>query len=472
MTATLVESERCGKDGLKNLRATLSMKDSDDEEEQHSQQKALDSALFVAVQEGDVRKVMTCLEKGANPNGNNGDCEPPLVEALIAGDIDIAAALLLHSADPLQFSLSGSALTELVSEPAPKILLGYFMGADVDEESKRCLLSSLDKFMRWRVARKIIEFQEQMQGRRPDKQKRHAPASSSCDRRQGTNDDKLKELEQLAVRKARSLADERAQASKSSTSIPEVGTTPQSETNLTLQPTTRVPVKTPVSRVDERTCKSCLKRSHARDGGVGEDDGEWYCAPCWAVFLQEEVLPCSSEAPVQETSPAPPQATSEAKESGFAHQYAELDSEQPLLAAARCGDLEMVKRLLSAKADPNTQDEIGETPLFEAAARGDMNMIATLLLRKGDPSWRSQAGMQPRDLASGSSSVVSLLLDSPTWFGGACSDQDAEKVAGAISDEDIRETLWHKMCHMRAHATLLRQINALPIPGSASLGSA
>lgn len=440
---------------MKNVRASL-QQDSDDEEErylQRKQQSKSETALLVAVQEGDVREVMTYLEKGVNPNINRRNHEPPLVEAFLSGNIDIAAALLLHSADPLQFSLSGAALTELVSDPAPKILLDFFMGADVDEESKGCLLSSLDKFMRWRVARKIAENEELQLNRRPETNKRQVAVSSNPARRPGRNDEKLRELQQMAESKARSLVVPQAVA-QPSTSMPQ-----EVASSLGLQ------------RAEAPIQASAAVPQHAITKGTTSK-------------IDSHGTTARSEAPLQVSKAAPQHAIakettskidsygitvrSEAKKTSFGSQVAEPVSDQPLIAAARCGDLDTVKRLLYAKADANVQDEIGETPLFEAAACGDMNMIAALLLGKADPSQQSLAGMKPRDLADKSSSTLSLLLDLPVWLGQPCRDEDAEKVAREIDDKDTRDGLCRKMWHMQAHAQLVRQIHALPM----TLGSA
>lgn len=80
----------------------------------------------------------------------------------------------------------------------------------------------------------------------------------------------------------------------------------------------------------------------------------------------------------------------------------------PLPFAARQGDLSEVRRLLAAKADPNSQDIVGETPLFEAAASGSVSVAATLLLAGADPDHQSLMNSVPADLAS--SGPVRALL--------------------------------------------------------------
>lgn len=58
---------------------------------------------------------------------------------------------------------------------------------------------------------------------------------------------------------------------------------------------------------------------------------------------------------------------------------ADGSAETALHYAAWIGDLDEVKRLVGAGADPNLTDSIGETPLHGAAASGRVDIVAYLL---------------------------------------------------------------------------------------------
>jgi ankyrin repeat protein len=53
--------------------------------------------------------------------------------------------------------------------------------------------------------------------------------------------------------------------------------------------------------------------------------------------------------------------------------------QQRLHEAARCGDLEEVKRLLQAGSQPNEFDDLGKTPLHYAAAGAHLEVVRLLL---------------------------------------------------------------------------------------------
>jgi uncharacterized protein len=63
---------------------------------------------------------------------------------------------------------------------------------------------------------------------------------------------------------------------------------------------------------------------------------------------------------------------------------AETDGTTPLHWAAHRGDLQAVKQLLKAGADPRQANDYGATPLSEAAERGDADMIQVLLRAGAD----------------------------------------------------------------------------------------
>ena len=88
-------------------------------------------------------------------------------------------------------------------------------------------------------------------------------------------------------------------------------------------------------------------------------------------------------------------------------------SDHPLVEAVRDGDVERVRALLAAEADPNISDLDGTTALHWAAHRGDV-VAAELLLRAGA---RAEAGNRYGVTAvlvaatSGNAALLELLLD-------------------------------------------------------------
>ena len=56
------------------------------------------------------------------------------------------------------------------------------------------------------------------------------------------------------------------------------------------------------------------------------------------------------------------------------------------------GDVDEVKSLLAAKADPNARDELGNTPLLLAAQQDHAEMAKLLLANGADPNSRQDAG--------------------------------------------------------------------------------
>ncbi|MDT7870756.1 MAG: ankyrin repeat domain-containing protein [Thermoproteus sp.] len=92
-----------------------------------------------------------------------------------------------------------------------------------------------------------------------------------------------------------------------------------------------------------------------------------------------------------------------------------MDSTE-LYDAAYEGDAERVRELLKKGADPNVQDEYGDTPLRWAAFNGHVDVVELLLEHGADPTVKDKVGMTPLDLArkAGYDGVVSLIEE---WLG-------------------------------------------------------
>jgi ankyrin repeat protein len=80
--------------------------------------------------------------------------------------------------------------------------------------------------------------------------------------------------------------------------------------------------------------------------------------------------------------------------------------------ASEAGNMDAVKMLLDAKANPNVQDRTGKTPVTIAAERGRADVLKALLASGGDANARDQVQGSPLLWASGlgTPETVSLLL--------------------------------------------------------------
>jgi ankyrin repeat protein len=99
-------------------------------------------------------------------------------------------------------------------------------------------------------------------------------------------------------------------------------------------------------------------------------------------------------------------ARAQALAEGGAAREADAEGTTALMVAANRGDLEMVKALLAAGADPNAADSRGFTPLFHACYnagedRGFPDVVQALLEAGADREARIGYGVRPLMYAAG-----------------------------------------------------------------------
>ena len=80
---------------------------------------------------------------------------------------------------------------------------------------------------------------------------------------------------------------------------------------------------------------------------------------------------------------------------------------------AAAADVQLVRKLLDAGADPNARSASGGTPLHTAAFTGDRRVLDLLLARGGDASIRNEQGNTAADIANqrGHPEMARLLED-------------------------------------------------------------
>ena len=113
----------------------------------------------------------------------------------------------------------------------------------------------------------------------------------------------------------------------------------------------------------------------------------------------------------QQTPPPQPQTPTQPPRMRPARPLAELNKE--LLEAVRAGDVQRVRELLEAGANPNARDKDGLTPLHWAASEGHADIVKILLEHGADPNTKIKYGWTPLHYASreGHADVVKLLLE-------------------------------------------------------------
>ena len=84
----------------------------------------------------------------------------------------------------------------------------------------------------------------------------------------------------------------------------------------------------------------------------------------------------------------------------------------PLQTAANRGHLEAVNLLLRAKANPNTQNNFGQTLLYQASMDGDLKLASLLLEAQADPNMADSDGKTPLHIAISNHhfQIIDLLL--------------------------------------------------------------
>lgn len=446
------DGRRAGSSGLRSLRASLNTRESDGEKGTSlwtpgnaghvpDAPDAFTVGLTHAIRGGNVQMVIDLLQKGADANTIGDAGQSPLVEALATGDINVTAALLLHGADPTQLAPSGVDPSTFATQPALKTLLEFFSGAEIREDSKRLVLAALEKIVRWRLAKRLGEMQQEQDKMRLLEKKKS----------------KLAQMDQLSVSTptpanrgtAKTVVPPRARMPTTTTST----LAPQAK--LAAPRASRLVEHPPSSAV--QTCGGCGRTADATEGRVGEDDGKWYCGSCWAEFEQTQSFRCLRTRNMNkevfqpeprtlqdfkgmqvEQSDRIPKKHEPSRESFFGNSsdgqlasrgHANVPAETPLALATRSGNLQEVLRLLVDGCDPNIADFTGETPLFDCIAGGNVDIAAAMLLFAADPNRRSSAGSVPSNFAS-HASARSLLQVFASHDGAAC--ENREEALGAL----------------------------------------
>ena len=94
------------------------------------------SDLIVAVDHGDVANARTLLERGADPDAEDGDGNSALMLAVWHGDADLVARMLAKHADPNHANAFGTTALHWAIDDAAKTKLLLDAGARVNAEDR------------------------------------------------------------------------------------------------------------------------------------------------------------------------------------------------------------------------------------------------------------------------------------------------------------------------------------------------
>jgi ankyrin repeat protein len=136
----------------------------------------------------------------------------------------------------------------------------------------------------------------------------------------------------------------------------------------------------------------------------------------------------------------------------------------PLMYAALYGDIQSLRWLLDAGADPNVRNNGNASALMWAI--GDLEKTRLLLDRGADVNARSDEGRTPLAIAAGqreSGPVVKLLLDrgaNPTAGGRSPNDATPLELAARMADVEVMEMLLDHGSVARSAAALTQAIRA------------
>lgn len=133
--------------------------------------------------------------------------------------------------------------------------------------------------------------------------------------------------------------------------------------------------------------------------------------------------------------------------------------ENPLIGAARSGDAQSIKKLVSAGADPNQRWGVnGWTPLMHAVHKNQKGSVEALLAAGADVNARAGKGITALLMAAGYgyADIVQMLLDHGADPYAETSDGDSALAAAISGMPDIDKfTVGH--CQTAAVEALLKK---------------
>ena len=134
----------------------------------------------------------------------------------------------------------------------------------------------------------------------------------------------------------------------------------------------------------------------------------------------------------------------------------------PLFQAVQDQDADLVRVLLQAKANPNTQDIGGSTPLMEAIVVGSNEVVALLLEAGGDPNLPNKAGFNSINTCAQYGHVE--ILDMLVRAGGILvGDNMFTSALHSAAFWDEAEILRVMLTKYKAPVNTLSKISTLPV---------